>query len=107
MTNATAAEGTEQGLAAFRPSLPDPDSKPRQLGATEVARALLHRVASASGEHSSVELTRNAKGDTQIKVTCRTGESEDIATLEDAAAKAIATYNSLRSLFPMGSPLDA
>jgi hypothetical protein len=80
----------------------EPRAKP--LGASEVARAFLQRVAQTTGEHSNVELSRNAKGDTQIKVAVRTGDSEGVATIEDAAAKAKEVYDLLRSFYPMPSP---
>lgn len=83
------------------------DEKPHPLGATEVARALLHRIASAGGEHSSVEIARNAKGDYQFKVTVRTGEHEGIDTVEAAAGKAAEIVDTLRGLFPMTGALEA
>ena len=77
---------------------------PKPLGATEVARAFLAKVAHSGSEHSSVELARNAKGDTQIKVTVRSGEGEAVATIEDAAAKAREIYDALAMLYPMSGP---
>lgn len=76
----------------------------KPLGATEVARAFLAKLAHSSGEHSSIELSRNAKGDTQVKVAVRTGESEAVATVEDAAAKAREIYDALCMLYPLSGP---
>jgi hypothetical protein len=80
------------------------EPKARPLGASEVARAFLQKVAQSTGEHSSVELARNAKGATQIKVAVRTGESEHVTTIEEAAAKAREVYDALRMLYPMSGP---
>ena len=46
-----------------------------RLSTSEVARALLNRTPSAP--ESSVELTRNAKGDVQISVTVRAADAGD------------------------------
>jgi hypothetical protein len=84
------------------------EDKPRPLRQSEILRTMLERdKARASGsEHDSVRLTRNAKGDTQIEVTVRTGDSEDVATIEAAAAKAQEVYDLLGRMYPM-STLDA
>lgn len=44
---------------------------------------------------SSVKLTRNAKGDTQIEVKVYVGDSDD--DLEHARQKAVDVYNQLRT----------
>lgn len=82
----------------------DPDAKPRRLTLSEILQAHLDRMAHAGGEHSSVELTRNAKGDTQIKVAVRTGDTDDTATVDDAAAKARHVYDLLRGFYPHPGP---
>lgn len=46
---------------------------------------------------SSIKLTRNAKGDTQIEVKIRVGDTD--AEIDNARQKAIATYNDLRAQF--------
>jgi hypothetical protein len=84
----------------------DPDEKPKRVTVSEIMRAHLERMAHAGGEHSSVELSRNAKGDTQIKVAVRTGESAEAATIEDAAAKAREVYDALRMVYPLSGPAD-
>lgn len=88
---------------------PEHTEQPRRRALTqaELVRAFVERMqASAGGEHSSVELARNARGDTQIKVTVRTGEHEGVETAEQAAAKAKEVYDLLRSFYPMRSPDD-
>jgi len=79
---------------------------PKRLTLSEILQAHLDRMAHAGGERSSVELTRNAKGDTQIKVTVRTGDSDDTATVESATAKAREIYDALRMVYPMAGPAD-
>lgn len=73
---------------------------PKRLSLSQIVELLLNR---GSGEHSSVELSRNAKGETQIAVTVRTAETGDVLTAEQAAAKAIDLYDQLRSRYPMAS----
>lgn len=70
---------------------------PRRLSLSQIVELLLTR---GGGEHSSVTLTRNAKGLTQIEVTVRTGEAEDVATVDQAAAKARKVYDELRTTYP-------
>jgi len=78
---------------------------PRRLTKDEILRAHLERmVAAAGGEHSTIKLSRNAKGDTQIEVSVRTGDSEEVATVDDAAAKAKAVYDTLAAFYPIGTP---
>jgi hypothetical protein len=73
---------------------------PRRLTLSQIVELLLTK---GGGEHSSVSLTRNAKGETQIEVTVRTGESDEVTTVDQAAAKAKATYNELRETYPHGA----
>lgn len=72
---------------------------PRRLSLSQIVELLLTR---GGGEHSSTTLTRNSKGETQIEVTVRTGESDDVATIEAATAKARAVYDELRQAYPHG-----
>ena len=46
------------------------EDKPRPLRQSEILRTLLERdkARAAGGEHDSIRLARNAKGDTQIEV---------------------------------------
>jgi hypothetical protein len=75
----------------------EPPAKIRPLSATEVARAFIERATQQNEEHSSVELTRNAKGDTQVKVAVRDADPDA------AAARARTLYEGLCAIFPMGS----
>lgn len=88
----------------MKPPAAGSEAPRKRITQSEILAALVERhIAQAGGEHSSVELTRNAKGDVQIKVTVRTGESDDVRTVDDAAAKARATFDALAMLYPMGS----
>ena len=69
----------------------------KRLSLSEVTRALLDRGGS---EHSSVTLTRNAKGETQIEVVVRTGEGGDVQTVEQAEEHAKQVYDRLRTAYP-------
>lgn len=67
----------------------------------DILAALLAAQTKQGSEHSSVKLTRNAKGDAQLEVIVRTGESAEIDTAAKAADEAVRIYNSLCELFPM------
>lgn len=71
--------------------------RPRRLTLSEIVELLLQRNPS---DHSTVKLTRNAKGDTQIEVSVRTGEP-GLESIEQARAKAEEQYDHLRSMYPM------
>ena len=74
------------------------EEAPRRLRQSEIIELLLTK---AGGEHSSVTLTRNAKGETQIEVTVRTGEHGAVTTAAEAAAEAQTIYDGLRSAYPL------
>lgn len=86
------------------PLEPHEQARTRRMTMTELVGLLLNRGAS---ERSSVTLTRNAKGETQIEVVVRTAETADVQTVEDATDKAIAVYDRLRNRYPIGSGLTA
>jgi hypothetical protein len=69
-----------------------------RLSLSEIVRLLLSRTPH---DRSSVSLTRNAKGVTQIDVTVRTGDDEDLATPRDAEKHAVEIYERLRARYPM------
>lgn len=80
---------------------------PHKLSLSDIVWLLLTK---QPRELSSVKLTRNAKGDTQIEVSVYPGETEELATVFDAERVAKDIYNRLRSTYPMqdgtvGSPL--
>lgn len=75
----------------------------KRMSLSEVVERLLER---GSSEHSSVTLSRNAKGETQIEVVVRTGEGGGVETVEQARAAAVAVYESLRNAYPFGTEPD-
>lgn len=77
------------------------DDKPRRLTLSQIVEQQIAALAKVSGDHSTVKLTRNSKGDTQIEVSVRTGEG-DIETAADAAAKAVELYDDLAIKYPIG-----
>jgi hypothetical protein len=72
----------------------------KRLTLSEIVSQLLARTTS---ERSSVELTRNAKGTTQITVTVRTGDHEGITTALEAERHAVDIYERLRARYPLPS----
>lgn len=76
------------------------NDRPRRLTQSEIVDRLLHALNRGGQEHSTIELVRNAKGDTQIKVSVRTGEG-DIETVEQARMKAEEQFDHLRALYPI------
>ncbi len=77
--------------------------RPKRLSLSEILEMVLSRGAAAGA--SSVTLTLNAKGETQIEVTVRTGE-DGIETVDDAQAKAAAVYAQLREAYPPAPPSE-
>jgi hypothetical protein len=65
---------------------------------SQIVELLLSR---GSGDRSTVSIERNAKGDTQIGVTVRTGEDGDVVTVEDAERRALEVYERLLAKFPL------
>lgn len=70
----------------------------KRLSLSSIVELLLQRGA---GEHSSVTLARNSKGETQIEVVVRTGEGGEVQTADQALAKAIELYDQARRQYPM------
>lgn len=69
-----------------------------RLNLSELVRLQLAALSRHGGEHATVELTRNAKGDVQIRVAARTGE-QGIETLEQAAELAQTIYDGLAAKY--------
>jgi hypothetical protein len=75
--------------------------------AEEVAAGILGRLSSqlqaaTPSQQASVELTRNAKGETQVEVQLKAGEGEvEPHTLDEAADAAVVAYDRLRARYPM------
>lgn len=76
-------------------------AKPRALRKDDVLAALLAKTTQTGSEHSSIRLARNAKGDTQIEVVVRSGDSPEIQTASDAAAEANRLYTNFCELYPL------
>lgn len=72
------------------------DRAPR-MTLSQVVEKLLER---GGTEHSSVTLSRNSKGATQIEVVVRTGDNGSVTTVEEAEAVAISVYERLASRYP-------
>lgn len=73
---------------------------PRRMSMGRVVEMLLNR---GGGEHSSVTLTRNAKGEVQIEVVVRTADEGEVTTADAAAEKAQAIFDGLIVTYPMSS----
>jgi len=80
----------------------EPD-KAKRLSLSEILAAHLAAMNRSSSEHSSVRLARNARGDTQVEVVVRTGDSPDVSTVDECAAKAADVYDRLRLIYPMNA----
>lgn len=89
-------EGAPGSLA-----LEPPAERPRPLGASETARHLLAALAKRSGEHSAIEVARNARGDVQWKITVRSDPESQFSTPELAADEAERLHRRFEVLFPM------
>lgn len=88
-------------MARSRAEVAAGDDAPRRLSMSQIVTMLLAR---SSSEHSSVSLSRNSKGATQIEVTVRTGEHDDVATIDAAADKARELYDELCEQYPHEAP---
>ena len=82
---------------------PVPD-KPKRLSLSQIVELLLTR--GGAGDRSSVTLTQNASGGTQIEVKVRTGDDDEIATVDAATEKATALYEQLRERYPRNDTHD-
>lgn len=72
----------------------------KRLTLSEIVTHLLTRTG---GDRSSVNLSRNARGVTQIDVTVRTGDSTEITTAVEAEERAVEIYERLRAKYPLPS----
>lgn len=77
------------------------EPKRKRITKDEILAAHLAAMTHTGSEHSSARLARNAKGDTQIEVVVRTGDTPEIATAADALAEAIRLYTNACELLPM------
>lgn len=69
----------------------------RPISLSTIVKGQLAALAKTRPESSSVELTRNAKGDTQIKVSVGSADGESI---EATSERAQATYDALAKKYP-------
>ncbi len=68
--------------------------------AVEVYERLRQKYPQRNGhDNADVSLTRNARGETQVSISVKT--SEEIRTVERAAAEARKVYDNLRGKYPM------
>lgn len=74
-----------------------PTPTPKRLSLSQIVEMILSRRA---GERSSVSLSRNAAGATQIEVTVGVSEHGDITTIDAAERKARDIFNGLRDDYP-------
>lgn len=77
-----------------------PHEPGRRMTMSEVLRSMLDAQQNRGGHSSSVTLSRNARGATQIEVTVRSGDSPAIETAADAHAEAVRIYDALRLSYP-------
>jgi hypothetical protein len=90
--------------------MPKAPEQPRRLRLADVIaeqRATITALlARGGGEHSSVVLTRNSKGDVQIEVTVRTDEYV-VPTADAAYAKAAELFDAADAAYPYSSTTTA
>jgi hypothetical protein len=83
--------------------VPEPAEQPperQRLNLSELARLLIAQGSRHVADRSSVRLTRNARGGTQIEVVVGAGE-EGLGGVDEVAAKARAVYDELAELYPL------
>ena len=84
-------------------NLGEQGSMRERLNLSELARLLIASSMRNTADRSSVRLTRNAKGDTQIEVVVGAGE-DGAETIGEVAGRACEVYDHLRELYPLGAP---
>lgn len=72
-----------------------------RLNLSELARLLLLAMSRNASDRSSVRLSRNARGDTQIEVVVGAGE-EGLDSVGAVAERVCEVYDQLRELYPLG-----
>ena len=79
-----------------------PDEKTKRISPTEILRSMLARdeARAKRDAHSSARITRGMTGNVALEVLVTTGEADDVATPELAAAKAQEIYDTLASFYP-------
>lgn len=74
-----------------------------RLSMSEIVQQLLVANSHRGGDHSSVKIARNAKGDVQIEVSVRTGEN-GVETVDEASSTAQEIFNHLEHVYPPPAP---
>lgn len=83
-------------------TMEDQPAPTRRMSPSRMLELMLSR---GQREHSSVTLSRNARGETQIEVVVRTDDTGLVPDVDAAAAKARELYDDLRAVYPTGSGL--
>jgi hypothetical protein len=98
-----ALDNVRELLERRLPDVAEPGSEPKRRRVTkdDVLASFLAGLTRGGTEHSSVTLKNNAKGETQIEITVRTGESDEIDTAAKAFAEASRLYLQARETFAL------
>jgi len=85
------------------PDVPAEDGtvKRRRVTKDDVLASFLASLNRGGQEHSSVRISRNARGDTQFEVVVRSGDTPEIETAAQAMAEATRLYLVLDEAFTM------
>lgn len=87
-------------MSTHAPEHADGAAAPKRMSLSQVVELLL---AKGSSQSSSVSLTRNAKGETQIEVVIRTDREAGISSPQAAELAAQDIYDRLRTAYPFGA----
>lgn len=82
---------------------PTAEPRPKRLTLSEIVQLLLSR---SHADRSAVKLGRDSRGQTVIEVNIRTGDNEDVATIEQAEARALEVFERLRAAYPLDPAPD-
>lgn len=89
-------------LANHHEQQPEPLPR-RRITQAEIMEQLIGALSRSGQDHSSVRLSRNARGDTQIEVVVRTGDTPEVQTAADCSERARQIYDHLCGLYPMAA----
>ncbi len=70
----------------------------KRLSLSQILELMLQR---GSGDRSSVTLSRNARGDTQIEVVVRTSDEGSVLSASDALDEAVRLFDLARKRYPL------
>jgi len=74
----------------------------RRVTSSDIIDRLLQALTRTGSDHSSVEISKNAQGRTQFKVSVRT--SEDAPTIDEARLEAQRQYDALAAKYDAAEP---